>query len=70
MKNTITLSNFDSYKIAIINACSCFGAINRPNTWFSSLNIFQFECESVRDMATSLLFNEYERQIEDIKTDT
>ena len=66
MKNVITTSNFNDYKVSIINSCSTFGAINNPDSWYIGLNIFEFENESVQEMTTSLLFDEYIKQLKNI----
>lgn len=66
MTNTVTISNFESKKVEILNAVSInglFGVINHPRTWNVSLCIFDFESENVIDMVTSYIFNEYEKQV-------
>ncbi len=62
MKLVITASNFSNFKVQILNACSIFGNVNHPDTWATSLNLFDFD-EAGEDLASSLLIETYYSQL-------
>lgn len=65
--NLVTIENFESKKIQIRNSCSSFGQLNKPEMWSNSLNIFQFENESVVDLVTTYLTDEYFCQLDEFR---
>jgi hypothetical protein len=62
----ITAANFNEYKVRIVNSCSTFGNVNHPETWATSLCIFEFD-EVAEDMASELLINLYYSHLKLIK---
>jgi len=62
MKTTITTQNFESMKYKMLLCVSKYGKMMRPEQWYTYLSIYDFENESVVDMVTSYLINEYTKK--------